>query len=162
MPVLMTPVYAAGGYDLVVYALLLLAAIAMTVRVAAGVGGDRLGLGGDVCLGRARARSALDLQHVRRLPGGARRLRGARSPSRGRPAGTRSATRIDHPLDVPVWRWWATGVAIGCLPWFSTKYLVMAAVLGLVSLLRAWLPWPVDTATRGRAMVRTLAVSRPT
>ena len=30
MPVLMTPVYALGGYDLVVYALLLLAAIAMT------------------------------------------------------------------------------------------------------------------------------------
>ena len=34
-------------------------------------------------------------------------------------------------LELPAWRWWAAGTAIGCLPWFSTKYLVMAAVLGL-------------------------------
>jgi hypothetical protein len=64
------------------------------------------------------------------------------------------------PHDVPLWRWWAAGTAIGCLPWFSTKYVVMGAMLGLVSLLRAWWPWP-DGAARRRAFVRTCAVAVP-
>ncbi len=160
MPVLMTPVYAAGGYELVVYALLLLAAIAMTSawRLAWAVTGSAsaatfawavLALGPPWIFNTFAVYPEIPAACACAL---------AFAWTTGWHA-ERDAHR--HPLDVPVWRWWATGVAIGTLPWFSTKYLVMAAVLGLVSLLRAWLPWPADTMARRRAIVRTLAVSVP-
>ena len=160
MPVLMTPVYAAGGYDLVVYAMLLLAAIAMTSawRLAWAVTGSAsaatfawavLALGPPWIFNTFAVYPEIPAACACAL---------AFAWTTGWHA-ERDAHR--HPLDVPVWRWWATGVAIGTLPWFSTKYLVMAAVLGLVSLLRAWLPWPRDTESRRRAIVRTLAVSAP-
>jgi hypothetical protein len=159
MPVLMTPVYAIGGYDLVVYALLLLAAIAMTSawRLAWAVTGSAsaatfawavLALGPPWIFNTFAVYPEVPAACAVAL---------AFAWTTGWHA-ERDAHR--HPLDVPVWRWWATGVAIGCLPWFSTKYLVMAAVLGGVSLLRAWVPWP-SAVTRSRAMVRTLAVAVP-
>lgn len=159
MPVLMTPVYALGGYDLVVYALILLAAIAMTSawRLAWAVTGSAsaatfawavLALGPPWIFNTFAVYPEVPAACAVAL---------AFAWTTGWHA-ERDAHR--HPLDVPMWRWWATGVAIGCLPWFSTKYLVMAAVLGVVSLLRAWLPWPTAVA-RGRAMARTLSVVVP-
>jgi hypothetical protein len=160
MPVLMTPVYALGGYDLVVYALLLLAAIAMTSAwrlawavtgspAAATVGWAALALGPPWIFNtfavypEVPAACAVALAFA--WTSGWHAERGAHRTS----------------LELPAWRWWAAGTAIGCLPWFSTKYLVMAAVLGLLSLLRAWLPWPGEPAARRRAAARTLFVSLP-
>lgn len=160
MPVLMTPVYALGGYDLVVWALLLLAATAMTSawRLAWAVTGSASSATfawAVVALGppwifntfavypEVPAACAVALAFAWtsgwHAEGGAHR----------------------RPPEVPVWRWVAAGVAIGVLPWFSTKYLVMAALLGVVSLLRAWVPWPADAATRRNALVRTVAVTLP-
>lgn len=159
MPVLMTPVYAIGGYDLVVYALLLLAAIAMTSawRLAWAVTGSASAATfawAVVALGPPWIFNTFAVYPE--VPA-ACAVALAFAWTTGWHA-ERDAHR--HPLDVRAWRWWATGVAIGCLPWFSTKYLVMAALLGVVSLLRAWLPWP-DATLRPRAVIRTLAVAIP-
>ncbi len=160
MPVLMTPVYATGGYDLVVYALLLLAAIAMTSawRLAWAVTGSASAASfawAVVALGPPWIFNTFAVYPE--VPA-ACAVALAFAWTSGWHA-ERNAHR--HPLDVPLWRWWAAGVAIACLPWFSTKYVVMAALLGLVSLLRAWVPLPTDAAARGRAWVRTLALSLP-
>ncbi len=160
MPVLMTPVYAAGGYDLVVRALVLLAAIAMTSawRLAWAVTGSAsaatfgwaaLALGPPWIFNTFAVYPEVPAACAVAL---------AFAWTSGWHA-ERDAHR--RPLDVPVWRWWAAGLAIACLPWFSTKYLVMGAMLGLVSLLRAWWPWPPDGAARTRAVVRTLALGVP-
>ena len=159
MPVLMTPVYAAGGYDLVVCALLLLGAIAMTSawRLAWAVTGSAssatfawavLGLGAPWIFNTFAVYPEVPAACAVAL---------AFAWTSGWHAG-RDAHRPPH--DVPIWRWWAAGTAIGCLPWFSTKYVVMGAMLGLVSLLRAWWPRPERTARR-RAFVRTCAVVVP-
>lgn len=160
MPVLMTPVYALGGYDLVVWALLLLAAIAMTSawRLAWAVTGSASAATfawAVVALGPPWIFNTFAVYPE--VPA-ACAVALAFAWTTGWHA-ERDAHR--RPLDVPVWRWWAAGIAIGTLPWFSTKYLVMGAVLGGVTLLRAWLPWPADAAARGRALVRTAAVTIP-
>ncbi|HTV00150.1 MAG TPA: hypothetical protein VMF13_06415, partial [Luteitalea sp.] len=159
MPVLMTPVYAAGGYDLVVKALVLLAAVAMTSawRLAWAVTGSAssatlawaaLALGAPWIFNTFAVYPEVPAACAVAL---------AFAWTSGWHA-ERDAHR--HPLDVPLWRWWAAGVAIGTLPWFSTKYLVMAALLGLVSLVRAWWPLPVGPARRA-AVIRTIAVGLP-
>ena len=160
MPVLMTPVYALGGYDLVVCALLLLAAIAMTSawRLAWAVTGSAsaatfawavLALGPPWIFNTFAVYPEVPAACAVAL---------AFAWTSGWHAERETHRRA---VDVPVRRWWAAGVAIACLPWFSTKYLVMAAVLGFVSLLRAWWPWPADATARRRALVRTLAVGVP-
>ena len=160
MPVLMTPVYALGGYDLVVCALLLLAAIAMTSawRLAWAVTGSAsaatfawavLALGPPWIFNTFAVYPEVPAACAVAL---------AFAWTSGWHAERETHRRA---VDVPVQRWWAAGVAIACLPWFSTKYLVMAAVLGFVSLLRAWWPWPADATERRRALVRTLAVGVP-
>lgn len=160
MPVLMTPVYALGGYDLVVWALLLLAATAMTSawRLAWAVTGSASAATfawAVVALGPPWIFNTFAVYPE--VPAAC-----AVALAFAWTTGWH-AERSEHrrPLDVPVWRWWAAGVAIAALPWFSTKYLVMAAVLGVLSVLRAWMPWPGDAAARRRALVRTLAVSVP-
>ena len=160
MPVLMTPVYAFGGYELVVWALLLLAAIAMTSawRLAWAVTGSAsaatfawavLALGAPWIFNTFAVYPEVPAACAVAL---------AFAWTSGWHAERESHRR---PLDVRVWRWWAAGVAIGCLPWFSTKYVVMGAMLGIVSLLRAWWPLPADVAGRARALVRTMAVALP-
>jgi len=156
MPVLMTLVYALGGYELVVAALVLLAAIAMTAawRLAWAVTGSAsaatfawavLALGPPWIFNtfavypEVPAACAVALAFAWTSGGHAGRA-------------------IRHDDDLALWRWWAAGTAIACLPWFSTKYLVMAAVLGFVTVLRAWWPWPADAPARRRALVRTVAV----
>ncbi len=160
MPVLMTPVYALGGYDLVVWALLLLAAIAMTSawRLAWAVTGSASAATvawAVVALGPPWIFNTFAVYPE--VPA-ACAVALAFAWTSGWHA-QRDAHR--RPLDVPVWRWWAAGLATACLPWFSTKYVVMGALLGFVTLLRAWWPWPPDAAARMRAFVRTLAVGIP-
>ena len=160
MPVLMTPVYALGGYDLVVWALLLLAAIAMTSawRLAWAVTGS------PSAATFAWAVVALGPPWIFNTFAVYPEVPAACAVALAFAWTTGwQAERADRrsPLDLPVWRWWAAGVAIATLPWFSTKYLVMGAMLGLVTLLRAWLPWPADAAARGRAVLRTAAVTVP-
>lgn len=160
MPVLMTPVYALGGYDLVVWALLVLAAVAMTSawRLAWAVTGSASAATfGWAVLAFGPPWIFNTFAVYPEVPA-ACAVALAFAWTSGWHA-ERDAHR--RPLDVPIWRWWAAGTAIGCLPWFSTKYLVMGAVLGVVTLLRAWLPWPVDRVARGRAFARTLAATIP-
>ena len=160
MPVLMTPVYALGGYDLVVYTLLLLAAIAMTAawRLAWAVTGSAPAATfawAAVALGPPWIFNTFAVYPE--VPAACAVALAFAWTSGWHAAGETHRGAVD----VPVWRWWAAGIAIACLPWFSTKYLVMAAALGLVSLLRAWLPRPRDAAARRGALVRALAVSIP-
>jgi hypothetical protein len=160
MPVLMTPVYALGGYELVVCALVLLAAIAMTAawRLALDVTGSAaaatfgwavLALGPPWIFNTFAVYPEVPAACAVALAF----------------AWTAAARAADGPtravIDVPAPRWWAAGAAIACLPWFSTKYVVMAAVLGLASVLRAWLPWPVNAVATRRALMRSLALAVP-
>jgi len=159
MPVLMTPVYALGGYDLVVYALLLLAAVALTTawRSALAVTGSASAATfawAALALGPPWIFNTFAVYPE--VPAAC-----AVALAFAWTAGWRADQRQQPDPNPPPWRWWASGAAIGCLPWFSTKYLIMAAVLGMVSLLRAWLPWPTDAAAWRRARWRTLAVSLP-
>ena len=90
MPVLMAPVYAAGGYHGVVAAFVLLAAVAagvMTLAIARATTVRRRG----VRLGGGRAHGAVSVQLVRGLPGDSRGAR--RRP--GVHARDRAARRID-------------------------------------------------------------------
>ena len=112
MPVLMTPVYALGGYDLVVYALLLLAAIAMTAawRLAWAVTGSASAATfawAVVALGPPWIFNTFAVYPE--VPA-ACAVALAFAWTTGWHA-DRNAHR--SPLDVPVWRWWAAGVAIG-------------------------------------------------
>ena len=155
MPVLMTPVYALGGYDLVVYALLLLAAIAMTAawRLAWTVTGSAsaatfawaaMALGPPWIFNTFAVYPEVPAACAVAL---------AFALTAQRETAARALTR-------PAWSWWAAGLAIASLPWFSTKYVVMGALLGLVTILRVWLPVPRGDA-RGIALRRTRAVVVP-
>lgn len=159
MPVLMTPVYAMGGYDLVVWALVLLGAITMAVawRLAWAVTGSAsaatfgwavIALGAPWIFNTFAVYPEVPAACATML---------AFSLTTGWHASHAHRT----PNAVPAVRWWLAGIAIACLPWLSTKYVVMAAALGAVSLARAWLPLPADAAARTRATTRTLAVVLP-
>jgi hypothetical protein len=160
MPVLMTPVYALGGYDLVVWAFLLLGAIAMTAawRLAWAVTGSASAATfGWAVLALGPPWIFNTFAVYPEIPAGC-----AVALAFGWTAGWRAEGGGDAaPHAVPAWRWWAAGVAIGTLPWLSTKYVVMGAVLGVVTLLRAWLPWPREAVARTRALWRTVAVVVP-
>lgn len=160
MPVLMTPVYALGGYDLVVWAFLLLGAVAMTAawRLAWAVTGSASAATfGWAVLALGPPWIFNTFAVYPEIPAGC-----AVALAFGWTAGWRAeAGEAAAPHAVPAWRWWAAGVAIGALPWFSTKYIVMGAVLGVVTLLRAWWPWPREAVARALALWRTTAVVVP-
>ncbi|MGI8672442.1 MAG: hypothetical protein ACR2LU_07515, partial [Luteitalea sp.] len=161
MPVLMTPAYAAGGYTAVVWALLVLAAVAMAAawRLAWAVTGSASAATfawAVVALGPPWIFNTFAVYPE--VPAAC-----ASALAFGLTAGWRSG-RIEPmaPVELPAWRWWVAGLAIATLPWFSTKYVVMGAALGLVALCRLWLPWPSGTdAPRATTIHRTLALMLP-
>ncbi|BCS34347.1 hypothetical protein TBR22_A35770 [Luteitalea sp. TBR-22] len=160
MPVLMTPFYAMGGYDLVVWAFLLLGAIAMTAawRLAWAVTGSASAATfGWAVLALGPPWIFNTFAVYPEIPAAC-----AVALAFAWTSGWRAEAGPDANLPaLPAWRWWAAGAAIGTLPWFSTKYVVMGAVLGLLTLLRAWLPWPREAAERTRAFWRTVAIVVP-
>lgn len=159
MPVLMSPVYAAGGYEGVVSALVLLGAAALTMgwRLAWAVTGSA----GAATF--AWAVLAFGVPWVfntfavyPEVPAAAATLAAFTATS-----GWHAGRRPTQPAGLHVARFIGAGVALAALPWFSTKYAVMAGALGLVVLGRLWLPWPAMSDARRRASLRTCCVGIP-
>lgn len=159
MPVLMTPVYAAGGYEAVVWAFVLLGAIALTLawRLAWAVTGSAAA----ATFGWATLAGGIPwvfntFSIYPEIPAATAVLVAFTTT-----AGWRAGRPFTLPGTLHPARFVTAGVALGLLPWLSTKYVVMAGVLGLVVLARLWLPWPADAPARRRALWRTLAVGLP-
>lgn len=159
MAAVMAPVYAAAGYEGVVVAFVLLGALALTVawRLAWAVTGSA----GAATFGWAVLAFGVPwvfntFSVYPEIPAAAAAIVVFAITS-----GWRAGVAPVHPLQLRVGRFALAGVALGALPWFSTKYAVMAAALGLVVLARLWLPWPRDAASRLRALGRSLAVGIP-
>lgn len=134
MPILMAPVYAAAGYNGVVAALLLLsaAAAAFAWRWAAQVtrtpGAATLAWAA-VCLSAPYLLNTFTVYPE--IPAAVTVLA----------AFLLTAQAVDGPTTpVAPWRLALTGLAIGVLPWLSTKYAPMAAALGAVAIARVWSP----------------------
>jgi hypothetical protein len=159
MPALMAPIYAAAGYEGVVAALVLLGAIALTLAwrlawaVTASAGAATFGWA-TLALGVPWAFNTFSVYPE--IPAATAAMVAFAVTSGWRPG----VTPVHPPL-LRLWRFLVTGVALGALPWFSTKYAVMAAALGLVVMARLWLPWPPDAISRTRAVARSLAVGVP-
>ncbi len=158
MPVLMTPVYAAGGYELVVAAFVLLGAIALTIgwRLAWAVTGSA----GASTFGWAVLAFGVPwvfntFAVYPEIPAAAATLAAFSLTAGWRPGHTPS-----RPAHLHVARFVGAGLALGALPWFSTKYAVMAGALGLVVLARLWLPVPSPDLRRA-ALARTFALGLP-
>ncbi len=159
MPVLMTPIYALAGYEGVVAAFVLLGAIALTLawRLAWAVTGSA------AAASFAWAVLAFGVPWVfntfavyPEIPAAAAVLTAFTLTS-----GWRAGRAYTPPVHLHAARFVAAGVALGALPWLSTKYAVMAASLGLIVLARVWFPWPAGGAARLRALARSLAVALP-
>lgn len=159
MPVLMAPVYAAGGYELVVLAFVLMGAAALTLawRLAWAVTGSAAA----ATFGWASLAAGVPwvfntFAIYPEIPAATATLAAFTATS-----GWRAGRDWTPPSLLHVGRFVATGVAIGLLPWLSTKYVVMGAALGLVVLARIWLPSPAAPDVRRRSLARTLAVGLP-
>src|SRR5690606_25722836 len=138
MPVLMVPVYAAGGYELVVAAFVLLGAAALTLawRLAWAVTGSAAA----ATFGWATLAAGVPwlfntFAVYPEIPAATATLTAFSVTS-----GWRAGREWTPPFSLHVGRFVAAGVAIGLLPWLSTKYVVMGTALGLVTLARVWLP----------------------
>jgi hypothetical protein len=159
MPVLMAPVYAVGGYELVVTAFVFLAAAALTLawRLAWAVTGSAAA----ATFGWATLAAGVPwlfntFTIYPEIPAATATLAAFTATS-----GWRAGRDWTPPAALHAGRFVAAGVAIGLLPWLSTKYVVMGAALGVITLARLWLPWPADGDVGRRALVRTLAVGLP-
>ena len=150
MPVLMAPVYAAGGYGGVVFVFVLMAAVAAalmwrtTLRVTNDVGAATFGWAAVAATSPFLFNSFAIYPEI--------------------PAAVAVAIAF-HLIAVSSsrgwWRWAAVGMACALLPWFSTKYAPMSAALILIALARMYYapgaagPTQTDLAARGHAANRT-------
>ncbi|MDP1569206.1 MAG: hypothetical protein Q8L86_04310 [Vicinamibacterales bacterium] len=152
MPLLVAPVYAAGGYPLVVFLFVVIASTAATLmwRATAAWVGDR---GAAVFGWAAVAFSAPFLLNTLtiypEIPAALSVMLAFTLAARG-----------TAPHGAPGWRWLAGGLAVATLPWFSTKYAPMSAALAVVLVARAWTAWtpwprlsPMPQAWRASALV---------
>ena len=140
MPVLMTPVYAAGGYRAVVWALILMAAIAAagawswTMRSTNAAGAATFGWAAVACSAPFLFNTFTVYPEIPAALAVMAALYGAtRAPSA-------EGGSQDPPLRSAgsIARWIVVGVACASLPWLSTKYAPMSAALVLVALARRW------------------------
>jgi hypothetical protein len=159
MPVLIAPVYAAGGYDATVWAFVLMGAAALTMawRLAWAV----TGAAGAATFGWAVLAFGVPwvfntFSIYPEIPA-ALAVTTAFTLTAGWQAGAGHGRHRPAP---PV-RFLVAGLALATLPWLSTKYAVMALALGLVLLGRAWWPWPTGAGPRRRALLSTAAVAVP-
>lgn len=159
MPALMAPVYAAAGYEGVVWVLVVLGAMALTIawRLAWAVTGSA----GAATFGWATLAAGVPwvfntFSVYPEIPAAAAAMVVFAVTS-----GWRAGVTPVSPRRLRVSRFLVAGLALGALPWFSTKYAVMAGALGLVVIARLWLPWPPDEASRRRALMRSLALGVP-
>ncbi|MFP5379990.1 MAG: hypothetical protein ACLGHP_09640, partial [Vicinamibacteria bacterium] len=132
MPVLIAPVYAAGGYPLVVAFFVLMSTIAAVLLWRAAVGW--LGDAGAATFGLAAvvAGAPFLLNTLTIYP---------EIPAAVAVALAFTLTRRDGTAAA----WLTGGLAVAALPWLSTKYAPMSAALVAVLAGRAWLdwrPWP--------------------
>ncbi len=107
--------------------------------VAAGVSHERIAHGGDDGVAGVLRERTVGVQQLRRLSGSAGRARGdVRVAGDDRPD-RRSRNGIGNGNGTWL-RWMLCGVAIATLPWFSTKYVLMAGAITAIALGRLW--WP--------------------
>jgi hypothetical protein len=146
MPVLMAPIYAAGGYPLVVFFFVLMAATAATLMWrahAAWLGNVRAATFGWAAIVTSTPFLLNTLTIYPEIPA-ALCVAIAFTVARRAPAPA-PATGRD-------WRWLAAGVAVAALPWLSTKYAPMSAALVMILLGRlwaGWTPWPALSPAAG-------------
>ncbi len=149
MPVLMAPVYAAGGYDLVVLAFIAMAATAATIvwrwtLATTGALGTTTLAWAAVVLSSPYLINAFTIYPE--VPAGLAVAIGVALALRPRP-------------DTRPWHDVAIGVAAAALPWLSTKYSPMSAAIIAVALGRRAFPLHVGESRAGLAgaVVRLLA-----
>jgi hypothetical protein len=132
MPILIAPVYAIGGYDLVVDFMVLLASAAgallwLVARRVTDDAGAATATWAACCLNGVWIFNGFTVY-----------------PEIPAAFATMAAFALaQRPLDSPgtSWRrWLGVGLAVASLPWLSTKYAPMSAMLVLVALGRQWLP----------------------
>lgn len=152
LPVLLAPVYAAGGYRLVVVALITMASLAaaMMWRWSALVTGDR---GAATFAWAAVAGSAPFLLNTFTVyPEIAGALAAVVAFTVG--LGLGPSPRVASAFLV--------GVAVSVLPWLSTKYAPMSAALVAVALGRLWVRFAGETTeARGAPITQSLAIVVP-
>lgn len=131
MPIVIAPVFAAGGYPLVVFFFVLVAATTGAVVWRANT--VWLGSAGAATFGWAAVALSAPflLNSFTIYPEVLASLAVATAFTLTALAG--AARR-------PRWHWLAVGVAVAVLPWLSTKYAPMSAALVAVALGRVWLP----------------------
>jgi hypothetical protein len=135
LPILLAPVYAAGGYRAVVVVLLLMASAASAVawRWTAGVLGSATAATfawGAVALSTPFLYNTFTVY-------------------------PEIAAGLAAIVGITTRRPWLLGIACGCLPWLSTKYAPMSAVLLATGLVQGWSPSTLRLAPL-RAMAAAL------
>ncbi len=131
MPVVIAPIYAAGGYPLVVAFFVLVAAAAaagvwraITVWLGS-AGAATFGWAAVVCSAPFLLNSFTIYPEVLACLAVAAAF---------------SMSALRGSLRRPSWHWLLVGVAIAALPWLSAKYAPMSAALAVVALGRVWRP----------------------
>jgi hypothetical protein len=150
MPVLMTPVYAIGGYDLVLAAFIAMAATAAAVAWR-WVAATTAALGTTTLAWAAVVLSAPFLLNAftiyPEVPAGLAVALGL-------------ALALPPTADRRPWHDAAIGTLAGVLPWLSTKYAPMSAALLAVALARRW--WPMHASeTHAGALRASIALVMP-
>jgi hypothetical protein len=156
MPVLMAPVYALGGYDLVVWTMVTMASAAaamlwLVARRATDDAGAATAAWAACCLNGVWVFNSFAVYPE--VPAALAAIAGF--------------ALVQQPLGTSTrgWRrWLGAGLALATLPWLSTKYAPMSAMLVLVALGRLWLPWRSAAparSSRGAILIASAAVLLP-
>jgi hypothetical protein len=159
MPVLVAPVYAAGGYEGVVLVFVLLggAALTMAWRLAWAVTGSASAATFGWAVLAFGVPWVFNTFSIYPEVPAAFAVTAAYTLT----AGWQARQAHVSPLSLAVWRFVAAGVLLATLPWLSTKYVVMAFALGVLLLARVGWPWPAHAEPRQRAVARALAITVP-
>lgn len=131
LPVLLAPVYAAGGYHAVVAFLVLVAALVATLAWRFARHATTSGAAATFGWAASTLSAPFLFNSFAVYPEMVAALMVI--------AGYGLATGAWR-LSSPAASWWACGCAIAALPWLSTKYVLLAAVLGIIAL--GYLVWP--------------------
>jgi hypothetical protein len=146
LPVLMAPVYALGGYRAVVFAILLMAAMAAglmwrhVVAATNAAGAATFAWAAIVFTAPFLFNAFAVYPEIAAALAAALALTLATAPS----------------ASPGLARWLIAGVACAALPWLSTKYAPMSAALVAVALAR--ILWPATTSAPGTSALRTSAL----
>ena len=155
MPVLIAPIFAAGGYPTTVFAFVLMAAFATalmwrtTVRITNAVGAATFGWVSVIATAPFLFNSFAIYPEIPAAVAVAVAFTLIAAP-------VRETLRVPAFAGAKAWRWLVIGAAAALLPWFSTKYAPMSAALVTVALGRVFYRPGTADASDSSAEVGTL------